>query len=79
MRGGGMGRASGYGSIVDAGSVLFALTPSAQLVVFQPSDKEFKQLASYKVADSQTFTYPVIAGNRIYIKDQDSVTLWTIP
>jgi outer membrane protein assembly factor BamB len=75
MRGGGRG---GYGSIVDAGPVLLALTPSMQLIVFQPGDKEFKQLASYKVADSDTYAYPVVSGNRVFIKDQDSLTLWTI-
>jgi outer membrane protein assembly factor BamB len=74
---GGRGR-SGYGSIVDAGPVLFALTPAAQLIVFEPSDKEFKQLASYKVADGDTYAYPVIAGNRVFVKDRDSLTLWTI-
>ncbi len=68
----------GYGSIVDAGSVLLALNPTSLLIVFEPSDKEFKQLASYKVAESQTYAYPVIAGNRVFVKDQDSVTLWTI-
>jgi outer membrane protein assembly factor BamB len=68
----------GYGSIVDAGTVLFVLTPAQQLTVFEPSDKEFKELASYKVADSDTYAYPVISGKRIYVKDADSVTLWTI-
>ncbi|MHB1422291.1 MAG: PQQ-like beta-propeller repeat protein [Gemmataceae bacterium] len=68
----------GYGSIVAAGPVLFALNPSAQLVVFEPSDKGFKQLASYKVASGDTYAYPVVAGNRVYIKDKDSITLWTI-
>ena len=68
----------GYGSIVDAGSVLLALTPSAQLVVFEPTDKEFKQIASYKVAESQTYAYPIIAGNRIFVKDKDSFILWMI-
>lgn len=77
-RGGGMGGGAGYGSIVDAGSVLFALTPGAQLIVFEPSDKEFKQLASYKVAAGQTHAYPIASGNRIFIKDRDSVTLWTV-
>ena len=72
------GARPGYGSIVDAGSVLLALTPHSQLIVFQPSNTEFKQIASYKVADSATYTYPIVAGNRIYIKDQDSVILWTI-
>jgi outer membrane protein assembly factor BamB len=68
----------GYGSIVDAGSVLLALNPSSQLIVFEPSDKEFKQLASYKVADSPTYAYPVVSGNCVFIKDRESVTLWTI-
>jgi outer membrane protein assembly factor BamB len=76
-RGGGGGNA-GYGSVVDAGSVLFALTPAAQLIVFQPSSTEFKQVASYKVADEGTFAYPVLSGNRIYIKDKDSVSLFTV-
>jgi outer membrane protein assembly factor BamB len=66
-----------YGSIVDAGSVLLALTPKAQLIAFEPSEKEYKELASLKVADKEVYAYPVVAGNRIFVKDQDSVTLWT--
>lgn len=72
------GRSRGYGSIVDAGSVLLALTPAAQLIVFEPSDKQFKQIASYKVAEGDTYAYPVVAGNRIFVKDRDSLILWTI-
>jgi outer membrane protein assembly factor BamB len=68
----------GYGSIVDAGPVLLALTPSAQLVVFQPTAKGYRQLASYKVAAGGTYAYPVVAGNRVFVKDRDSLTLWTI-
>jgi outer membrane protein assembly factor BamB len=80
-RGRGFGRGAadaGYGSVVDAGSVFMALTPSSNLVVFEPTDKEFKQLASYKVSDTPIYAYPVVSGNRIYVKDSDSVTLWTI-
>ena len=65
-------------SIVDAGSVLFTLTPAGQLIVYQPSGKEFKEVAKYKVADRDTYAYPVVAGNRIYVKDETAVTLWTI-
>jgi outer membrane protein assembly factor BamB len=77
LEGGGR-RNSGYGSIVDAGPVLFALNPGMQLVVFEPSDKEFKQVAKYKIAKSATYAYPIISGNRVFIKDGDSVALWTI-
>jgi outer membrane protein assembly factor BamB len=71
-------RERGYGSVVDAGTVLFALNPSGQLVVFEPSDKEFKQIAKYKVASGGTFAYPVISGKRVFIKDKDSLSLYTI-
>jgi outer membrane protein assembly factor BamB len=73
---GGMGQ-GGYGNIVDAGSVLFAITPAAQLLVFEPNGEKYKQVASYKVG-SETYAYPVISGNRVFIKDKDSLTLYTI-
>jgi outer membrane protein assembly factor BamB len=75
-RGGGGG--GGYGSIVDAGSVLVALTPAMELVVFEPSATEFKELARYKVAESPTYAYPVLSGKRIFAKDKDKVVLWTV-
>src|SRR5262245_32229122 len=67
-RGGGGGTA-GYASVVDAGPVLFALTPAAQLVIFEPSATEFKQVASYRVSDGGTYAHPVVSGNRVFIKD----------
>jgi hypothetical protein len=73
----GMGGGGGYGSVVDAGSVLFALTPGGQLVVFEPSDKEFKEIAKYKVGNL-TYAYPVVSGNRVFVKDKDALALWTI-
>jgi outer membrane protein assembly factor BamB len=73
-----MGARGGFGSIVLADDVLMLLTPKAELVVFSPSSTEHKSIATYKVADSETYAYPVVAGNRIYIKDQDSLALWTL-
>jgi outer membrane protein assembly factor BamB len=68
----------GYGSVVDAGSVLFALTPAGTLTVFEPNPQEFKTIATYKVADKGTYAYPVISGKRIFVKDQNNLTLFTI-
>jgi outer membrane protein assembly factor BamB len=67
-----------FGSVIAAGPVLMALVPQGELTVFEPGDKEFKKLASYKVAGTDTYAYPVVSGNGIYVKDQDSVTLWTL-
>ncbi len=67
-----------FGSVVDAGPVLMALTPQAELTIFEPSDKEYKKVASYKVAENEVYAYPVPTGNGIYIKDQDSLRLWSL-
>jgi outer membrane protein assembly factor BamB len=66
------------GAILDAGPVLIGLSSNSDLFVFKPSDKEYKEVAKYKVADSETWAPPVVSGNRVFIKDRDSLTLWTI-
>jgi outer membrane protein assembly factor BamB len=66
------------GAIVDAGNVLIGLTSDEKLLVFQPSNKEFKQIASYKVGDSATWAYPIVSGNRIFVKDQTTLFLYVI-
>ncbi len=77
-RGGrGMG-GGGFGSVVDAGSVLVALSPSSEMVVFEPGASAYTEVARIKVADRPTHAYPVLSGNRIFIKDRDSVILWTV-
>ena len=57
---------------------VLALTPAGRLIVFEASDKGFKQLGDYKVAEGGTYAYPVVAGNRVFIKDRNSLTLYTI-
>ena len=67
-----------FGSLLDAGSVILALTSQSELIAFKPSDKEYKEIALIKVADTPTYAHPVIAGNRIYVKDQETLAMWMI-
>jgi outer membrane protein assembly factor BamB len=79
-RGGGMrGGSGGFGSIADAGTVLMALTPSSELVVFKPDPTAYAEVARIKVAGTPTHAYPVVSGKRIFVKDQDSVALLAVP
>ncbi|UCE50701.1 MAG: PQQ-binding-like beta-propeller repeat protein, partial [Phycisphaerales bacterium] len=68
----------GFGSIVGAGSCLIGLTNGSELVVFKPDGKAYSEIKRYKVAETEIYAHPVVAGNRIFIKDQETVTLWTI-
>jgi outer membrane protein assembly factor BamB len=64
-----------FGTIVDAGSVIIALPQTSNLVVFKPDEKAYTEVAIIKVAETPTYSYPVIAGNRIFIKDKDSIAM----
>ena len=69
---------SGFGSVLDGGSVVLALPGNSQLIAFTPSDKQYEEVAKIKVADTPTYATPLVTGNRIFVKDRDAVTLWTI-
>jgi len=68
----------GFAAILDAGSCLLALPSSSELIVFKPDGKEYSKVTSYKVADTPTYAHPVISGNRVFVKDQESVTMWIV-
>ncbi len=70
---------SGFGAIVDAGSCLMALPSSSELIVFKPTAERFEQIVQIKVAQTPSYAHPVVAGNRIVVKDQDAVTMWALP
>ncbi len=67
-----------FGAIVDGGSCLLALPQNSQMIVFQATDKAYTEVASIKVADKGTYASPVLAGKRIFVRDQDSVMLWAL-
>jgi len=67
-----------FGALLDAGSVILALPSDSELIVFTPSGKEYEELARIKVSDTPVYAHPVIAGNMIYVKDEATLTMWTI-
>jgi outer membrane protein assembly factor BamB len=69
---------SDFATLVDCGSVLIGLPGTGNLIVFRPDAKAYSELAKYKVAETQVYAYPIIAGNFVYIKDAESLTLYKI-
>ena len=61
-----------------AGDLLFLLNDDAALIIAKSSRTGFEPLKTYTVAESATWAQPAISGNRIFIKDVSSLTLWTI-
>jgi len=68
----------GFGSVVDAGSVLVGMTSKGEMVIFKPSEKGYEAAATYKASDALVYGGPVIAGDRIFVQDQQGVTAWGV-
>jgi outer membrane protein assembly factor BamB len=63
-------------AIVDAGSCLIALAMNGELLVYRPSDKEYAEIAKYKVGDTEMWAHPIVTGKSIFVKDKTSVISW---
>ena len=65
-------------AILRAGDTVIALQDDAELLVLRTTRDGFDVLEQYEVADSATWTQPTLVGNRLYVKDISSLTLWTL-
>jgi len=69
---------SDFATIVDCGSVIIGIPSTGNLIVFKPDPKAYSEIVKYKVAGTAVYAFPVIAGDRIYIKDEESLMLYKI-
>jgi outer membrane protein assembly factor BamB len=67
-----------FGAILDAGSVMIALPSTSELVVFNPDKSTYKEIVRYKVADTPVYAHPLLTGNRIFVKDNETLVMWTV-
>jgi outer membrane protein assembly factor BamB len=60
-----------------ADDLLFVLKDDAELVIARANRSRFEPLKTYQVADSATWAQPVVSGQRLFVKDASTLTLWT--
>jgi hypothetical protein len=48
------------------------------LIVARASRERFEPLARYTVSETATWAQPAISGNRIFVKDVSTLSLWTV-
>ena len=75
----GQPRSAANAAIQKAGDLLLVLEDDGELLVVNGADTSgFSPTRRYKVADTPTWAAPAISGNRVFVKDATSVTLWTL-
>jgi outer membrane protein assembly factor BamB len=71
------GRQAAHASVARAGDLFLSLESDGELVVARNSQTGFEPIRRYTVASSETWAQPAISGNRVFVKDVTSLTLWT--
>lgn len=66
------------GALLDVGTQLLATTQNGDFVAFKPSRTEYTELARFKVANTELWAHPLVSGSRIFIRDRETITLWTL-
>ena len=65
-------------AILNVGTTILSLEDDAELLVVPHSRTGFEPVRRYEVADSSTWTLPTLSGNRLFVKDEESLTLWVV-
>jgi outer membrane protein assembly factor BamB len=69
---------SDFSTLSDCGQVLIGLASTGNLLVFKPESTRYSEVAKYKVTDTPVYAFPIIAGNNIYVKDAENLTMFKI-
>jgi len=72
------GRQAENAGIVRSGNTIFSIQDDAQMVVLDATRDSFDPVARYEVATSETWAQPAVSGNRLFVKDVSTLTLWTL-
>jgi outer membrane protein assembly factor BamB len=71
------GRNANNAAVVGAKNFLFLLTEDAELLVTTKNTRGFESVARYTVADSPTWSHPVILGKQLLVKDEANLIMWS--
>jgi len=72
------GRQSANAAVGKVGDLFYSLEEDGEFVVARKSDTAFDVIKKYKVAEGQTWAEAALSGERIFVKDLNTVALWTL-
>jgi outer membrane protein assembly factor BamB len=69
---------SDFASLVDCGSFLIGLPSTANLIIIKPESASYSEVKKYKVSETAIYSYPVISGDKVYIKDAENLMMYKL-
>jgi outer membrane protein assembly factor BamB len=72
------GRQAAHAAIARSGDLFFSMEEDGELVVARNSRTGFEPLRRYKLSEAATWAQPSYSGNRVFVKDLSTLSLWTL-
>jgi outer membrane protein assembly factor BamB len=72
------GRETDNAALIRVPGFTLIQTTEGELIVARDSATAYDVVKRYDVAESATWAHPALAGNRLFVRDAKSLTLWTI-
>jgi outer membrane protein assembly factor BamB len=69
---------SDFATLVDCGSVFAGFPSTGNLIIFKPDPKSYNEITRYKVSDTPVYAFAIMTGNTIYVKDFQSLIMYSI-
>lgn len=67
-----------FASVFDLGEILVTSPASGELIFFAPNSEEYEELAKYQISESKVYASPVFSGNKIFTKDETTLSCWEV-
>jgi len=67
-----------FGSLIDAGSLIVGLSGNSKFMVLNPDGQKFDAVSLIELTEKGIYAHPILSGNRIFIKDEASLILFTL-
>ena len=48
------------------------------MIAFKPNEKQYEETARIKAAETPNYAHSVAARKRGFVKDKESLTMWTV-
>jgi len=73
-------RATGKGQVIYADGLLYLLGENGTVALVEPSPEEYREISRFEISygDLPTWTVPVIADGKLYLRDQDTLFSYDI-
>lgn len=67
-----------FASTLNLGDVILTLPATGNLIVYQPNPEKYQPVKIYKIAETEVYAHPLLSENKIFVKDENFLTCWSV-